>query len=131
LGDLRVKWFDGVSASAGDEHALFNFVNKTLQAYVAKTQCVGFDVVYEDLTQRAAELELPPDIVERTRQAIGYFYSGGKQGQYDRSLRGAISVAAGMIDIDWKEFGRDSWCDDDRLTKIAGYGRRTTNVTHD
>jgi hypothetical protein len=46
-----------VSASAGDEHALFKFVNKTLQAYVAKTQCVGFDVVYEDLTQRAAELD--------------------------------------------------------------------------
>jgi hypothetical protein len=66
------------SAHADDQT---QFVTKVFEALLAKTQCPGTGIVYEDWVARGAEMHLPPEIVEQTRLAIAYSLTRGEMGE--------------------------------------------------
>lgn len=47
------------SARAADDHTRSNYVTMVLQAFAAKVECPGTDVVYQDLVQKAQQMQLP------------------------------------------------------------------------
>jgi len=54
------------------------YVTMVLQAFAAKVECPGMDVVYQDLAQKAQEMHLPDGTTEKVRKAIAYMHTGGK-----------------------------------------------------
>src|SRR5207244_13521026 len=71
------------------------YVTMVLQAFAAKVECPGMDVVYQDLAQKAQEMNLPAGTTEKVRQAIAYMHTGGKMGQpevYDFKLEVALAT---------------------------------------
>ena len=57
------------------------YVTMVLQAFAAKVECPGTDVVYQDLVQKAQEMHLPDGTTEQVRKAIAYMHTGGKMGE--------------------------------------------------
>src|ERR1700690_1637588 len=70
------------------------YVTMVLQAFAAKVECPGMDVVYQDLVQKAQEMHLPDETTEKVRKAIAYMHTGGKMGErQDDDLMSEIGVA--------------------------------------
>ena len=101
------------------------YVTMVLQAFAAKVECPGMDVVYQDLAQKAQEMNLPDGTTEKVRQAIAYMHTGGKMGQrQDDDLMAEVAVATQSTDLDQRRLGMPTWCETQK-TRLAGFIRVT------
>jgi hypothetical protein len=101
------------------------YVTMVLQAFAAKVECPGMDVVYQDLAQKAQEMNLPDGTTEKVRQAIAYMHTGGKMGQrQDDDLMSEVAVATQTTDLDQRRLGMTTWCETQK-TRLAGFIRVT------
>jgi hypothetical protein len=99
------------------------YVTMVLQAFAAKVECPGMDVVYQDLAQKAQEMNLPDGTTEKVRQAIAYMHTGGKMGErQDDDLMSEVAVATSSTDLDQRRLGMTSWCETQK-TRLAGFVR--------
>jgi hypothetical protein len=117
----------GLVALAAPAHAESRsvYVTMVLQAFAAKVECPGMDVVYQDLAQKAQEMNLPDGTTEKVRQAIAYMHTGGKMGQrQDDDLMSEVAVATQTTDLDQRRLGMTTWCETQK-TRLAGFVRVT------
>jgi hypothetical protein len=99
------------------------YVTMVLQAFAAKVECPNTDVVYQDLLQKAQQMQLPDGTTEKVRKAIAYMHTGGKMGErQDDDLMAEVAVATQSIDLDQRRLGMTSWCQTEK-TRLAGYIR--------
>jgi hypothetical protein len=99
------------------------YVTMVLQAFAAKVECPGLDVVYQDLVQKAQEMHLPDGTTEKVRKAIAYMHTGGKMGErQDDQLMSEVDVATRSTDLDQKRLGLPTWCETQKTT-LAGFIR--------
>ena len=99
------------------------YVTMVLQAFAAKVECPGMDVVYQDLVQKAQEMHLPDGTTEKVRKAIAYMHTGGKMGErQDDKLMSEVDVATRSTDLDQKRLGLPTWCETQKTT-LAGFIR--------
>jgi len=99
------------------------YVTMVLQAFAAKVECPGMDVVYQDLVQKAQEMHLPDETTEKVRQAIAYMHTGGKMGErQDDDLMSEIGVATMSTELDQRRLGMTIWCETQK-TKLVGFVR--------
>ena len=99
------------------------YVTMVLQAFAAKVECPGMDVVYQDLVQKAQEMHLPDGTTERVRKAIAFMHTGGKMGErQDDQLMSEVDVATRSTDLDQKRLGLPTWCETQKTT-LAGFIR--------
>src|SRR6185369_16754931 len=97
-------------AQAADR-ARSQYVTLVLQAFAAKVECPGTDLVYQDLVQKAQEMQLPDGTTEQVRKAIAYMHTGGKMGEPgDDQLMSEIAIATRSTDLDQKKLGMTTWC---------------------
>jgi hypothetical protein len=118
----------GLVALAAPAHAesppRSQYVTMVLQAFAAKVECPGTDVVYQDLAQKAQEMHLPEGTTEQVRQAIAFMHTGGKMGERQADdLMMEVAVATRSTDLDQKRLGMTTWCEIQK-TKLAGFVRR-------
>jgi hypothetical protein len=117
----------GLVAVAAPAHAESRsaYVTMVLQAFAAKVECPGMDVVYQDLAQKAQEMNLPDGTTEKVRQAIAFMHTGGKMGQrQDDDLMVEVAVATQSTDLDQRRLGMTTWCETQK-TRLAGFIRVT------
>jgi hypothetical protein len=115
----------GLVALAAPAHAESRsaYVTMVLQAFAAKVECPGMDVVYQDLAQKAQEMNLPDGTTEKVRQAIAYMHTGGKMGErQDDDLMSEVAVATSSTDLDQRRLGMTTWCETQK-TRLAGFVR--------
>jgi hypothetical protein len=99
------------------------YVTMVLQAFAAKVECPGTDVVYDDLVQRARDMQQPDGTTETVRKAIAYMLTGGKIGERgDDDLMGEVALATQSTDFDQKRLGMATWCETQK-SKLAGFIR--------
>ena len=99
------------------------YVTMVLQAFAAKVQCPGMDIVYQDLVQKAEEMHLPDGTTEKVRMAIAYMHTGGKMGERgDDDLMTEVALATKSTDVDQKHLGMTTWCETQK-TRLAGFIR--------
>src|SRR3954467_12005263 len=99
------------------------YVTMVLQAFAAKVECPGTDVVYQDLVQKAQEMQQPDGTTEQVRKAIAYMHTGGKMGERgDDDLMTEVGMATRSTDLDQKQVGMTTWCETQK-TKLAGFIR--------
>jgi len=99
------------------------YVTMVLQAFAVKVECPGMDVVYQDLVQKAKDMQLPDGTAEQVRKAIAYMHTGGKMGeQQTDDLMGEVAVATQTTDMDQRRIGMTTWCETQK-TKLAGFIR--------
>jgi len=99
------------------------YVAMMLQAFAAKVECPGMDVAYQDLVQKAKEMQLPDETTEQVRKAIAYLHTGGKMGERgDAELMTEIAIATKTTDLDQRRIGMSTWCETQK-TKLAGFVR--------
>jgi hypothetical protein len=99
------------------------YVTMVLQAFAAKVECPGTDVVYDDLVQKARDMRQPDGTTETVRKAIAYMLTGGKMGERgDDDLMGEVALATQSTDFDQKRLGMAIWCDTQK-SKLAGFIR--------
>lgn len=99
------------------------YVTMVLQAFAAKVECPGMDVVYQDLVQKAQEMHLPDGTTEKVRKAIAYIHTGGRMGErQDDDLMSEVDVATRSTDLDQKRLGLPTWCETQKTT-LAGFIR--------
>jgi hypothetical protein len=99
------------------------YVTMVLQAFAAKVECPGTDVVYDDLVQKARDMQQPDGTTETVRKAIAYMLTGGKMGERgDDDLMGEVALATQSTDFDQKRLGMAIWCDTQK-SKLAGFIR--------
>ena len=99
------------------------YVTMVLQAFATKVECVGMDVVYADLVQKAEEMKLPDGTTEKVRKAIAFMHTGGKMGERaDDDLMSEVAVATRSTDLDQKRLGMTIWCETQK-TRLAGFIR--------
>ena len=99
------------------------YVTMVLQAFAAKVECPGMDVVYQDLVPKAQEMHLPAETTEKVRKAIAYMHTGGKMGErQDDDLMSEIGVATMSTELDQRRLGMTIWCEAQK-TKLAGFVR--------
>jgi hypothetical protein len=99
------------------------YVTMMLQAFAAMTECPGTDVVYQDLVQKARDMQQPDGTTESARKAIAWLLTGGKNGEKgDDTLMGEVALAMQTTDLDQKRLGMKTWCETQR-TKLAGFIR--------
>jgi hypothetical protein len=99
------------------------YVTMVLQAFAAKVECPGTDVVYQDLVRKAEEMHLPDGTTEKVRKAIAYMHTGGKMGErQDDELMSEVGMATRSTDLDQKRLGMTTWCETQK-TKLAGFIR--------
>jgi hypothetical protein len=97
-------------AQAADPQSVY--VTLVLQAFAAKVECPNTDVVYQDLLQKAQQMQLPEGTTERVRKAIAYMHTGGKMGEkQDDTLMAEVAVATQSTDLDQRRLGMSSWCE--------------------
>lgn len=112
-----------VGSAQADDRTQTQFVTKVFEALRAKTQCPGTGIVYEDWVGRAAEMHLPPEIVEQTRLAIAYSLTRAELGEaQNRELMAKVSIIGKMIDLDQTTIGVPKWCVG-RREKLVGFAR--------
>jgi hypothetical protein len=81
------------------------------------------DVVYQDLVQRAQEMQMPDGTTEQVRKAIAYMHTGGKMGERQADdLMSEVAIATQSTDLDQKRLGMTTWCETQK-TKLAGFVR--------
>jgi hypothetical protein len=115
----------GLLALAAPAHSepSATYVTLVLQAFAAKVNCPGTDVVYQDLVQKAQEMHQPDGTTETVRKAIAYMLTGGKMGERgDDALRKEIAIAVQSTDFDQKRLGMQTWCEAAKPT-LAGFIR--------
>src|SRR5258707_11457364 len=96
------------------------YVTMVLQAFAAKVECPGMDVVYQDLAQKAQEMHLPDGTTEKVRKAIAYMHTGGKMGErQDDDLMAEVALATKSTDLDQTRLGMTSSCETQK-TRPAG-----------
>jgi hypothetical protein len=115
----------GLIALAAPAHAESRsaYVTMVLQAFAAKVECPGMDVIYQDLLQKAQEMQLPDGTTEKVRKAIAYMHTGGKMGErQDDDLMSEVAMATSSTDLDQKRLGMTTWCETQK-TSLAGFIR--------
>ena|SRR5262245_66694821 len=96
------------------------YVTMVLQAFAAKVECPGTDLVYQDLVKRAQDMHLPDDTTEKVRKAIAFMHTGGKMGErQDDDLMSEVAVATQATDFDQRRLGMTGWCEVQK-TNLAG-----------
>jgi hypothetical protein len=99
------------------------YVAMVLQAFAAKVECPGMDVAYQDLVQKAKDMQLPDETTEKVRKAIAFMHTGGKMGERgDAELMSEIAVATKTTDLDQRRLGLSTWCETQKTT-LAGFVR--------
>ncbi len=99
------------------------YVTLVLQAFAAKVECPGTDVVYQDLVQKAQEMQQPDGTTETVRKAIAYMLTGGKMGERGNDqLMQEIAIAVQSTDLDQKRLGMPTWCETQK-SSLAGFIR--------
>jgi hypothetical protein len=99
------------------------YVTMVLQAFAAKVQCPGMDVVYQDLVQKAQEMQLPDSTTEQVRKAIAFMHTGGKMGERGNDeLMTEVAIATQTTDMDQRRVGLTTWCETQK-TRLAGFVR--------
>ena len=99
------------------------YVTMVLQAFAAKVECPNTDVVYQDLVQKAQDMQMPDGTTEMVRKAIAYLHTGGKMGEkQDDELMSEVAIATRSTDLDQKRLGMTTWCDNQR-SRLAGFIR--------
>ena len=99
------------------------YVTMVLQAFAAKIDCPGVDVVYQDLQQKADEMQMPDGTTEKVRNAIAYTLTSGKMGQReDDDLVLEVTTAKTSTDKDLNRLGIPAWCET-QTPKLAGFIR--------
>jgi hypothetical protein len=99
------------------------YVTMVLQAFAAKVECPGTDVVYQDLVQKAQEMWRPDATTEKVRKAIAYMHTGGKMGErQDDELMSEVALATRSTDLDQKRVGMTAWCETQKA-RLAGFIR--------
>jgi len=107
-------------AQAADDHTRSNYVTMVLQAFAAKVECPGTDVVYQDLVQKAQQMQLPEGTTEQVRKAIAWMHTGGKMGEKQSDdIMAEVAVATQTTDLDQRRLGMSSWCEKQK-TSLAG-----------
>lgn len=87
------------------------YVTMVLQAFAAKVECPGTDVVYQGMVQKAQDMHLPDGTTEKVRKAIAYMHTGGKMGEkQEDDLMAEVAVATQATDMDQRRLGMTSWC---------------------
>jgi hypothetical protein len=103
-----------------EEHTRSTYVTLVLQAFAAKVECPGTDVVYQDLLQKAQQMNLPEGTTEKVRKAIAWMHTGGKMGEkQDDDLMAEVAVATQATDLNQRRLGMPSWCEAQK-TNLAG-----------
>lgn len=99
------------------------YVTLVLQAFAAKVECPGMDVVYADLVQKAQEMQLPEGTTEQVRKAIAFMHTGGKMGERQADdLMSEVAIATQTTDLDQRRLGMTTWCETQKA-KLAGFVR--------
>jgi hypothetical protein len=99
------------------------YVTMVLQAFAAKVECPGTDVVYQDLAQKAQDMHLPDETTEKVRKAIAYMHTGGKMGErQDDDLMSEVAIATKSTDLDQNRLGMTSWCETQK-SRLSGFIR--------
>ena len=110
-------------SAPADAASRAEYVTMVLQAFAAKVQCPGTDVVYPDLVQKAQEMQLPDGITEQVRKAIAYMHTGGRRGERQADdLMSEVAIATQSTDLDQKRLGMATWCETQK-DKLAGFVR--------
>lgn len=105
---------------AADDHTRSNYVTLVLQAFAAKVQCPGTDVAYQDLVQKAQQMQLPDGTTEQVRKAIAWMHTGGKMGEKQSDdIMAEVAVATQTTDLDQRRLGMSNWCEKQK-TSLAG-----------
>ena len=115
----------GLIALAAPAHAeqRLAYVTMVLQAFATKVECPGTDVVYQDLVQKAQEMQMPDGTTEQVRKAIAYMHTGGKMGELQaEDLMSEVALATKTTDLDQKRVGMTAWCETQK-SKLAGFIR--------
>ena len=115
----------GLIALAAPAHAEPRsvYVTMVLQAFAAKVECPGMDVAYQDLVQKAKEMQLPDETTEKVRKAIAFIHTGGKMGERgDGELMSEVAMATKTTDLDQRRLGLSTWCETQK-TKLVGFVR--------
>lgn len=103
-----------------EDHPRSTYVTMVLQAFAAKVECPGTDVVYQDLVQKAEQMHLPDGTTEKVRKAIAWMHTGGKMGEkQDDDLMAEVAVATQATDLNQRRLGMPSWCEAQK-TNLAG-----------
>jgi hypothetical protein len=119
---LLIAGLLALSAPA-DAASRAEYVTMVLQAFAAKVQCPGMDVVYQDLVQKAQEMQLPDGTTEQVRKAIAYVHTGGRMGERQADdLMSEVAIATQSTDLDQKRLGMTTWCETQK-DKLAGFVR--------
>jgi hypothetical protein len=112
-----------VLAAPAHAQSRSTYVTMVLQAFAAKVECPGTDVVYQDLVQKAREMHLPDGTTEQVRKAIAYMHTGGKMGErQDDKLMSEVGIATRSTDLDQKRLGMTAWCGTQK-TQLSGFIR--------
>lgn len=99
------------------------YVTMVLQAFAAKVECPGTDVVHQDLVRKAHEMSLPDETTEKVRKAIAWMHTGGKMGERgDDALMAEVAVATRSTDLDQRRLGMTTWCETQKA-RLAGFVR--------
>jgi hypothetical protein len=99
------------------------YVTMVLQAFAAKVECPGTDLVYQDLVQKAQEMHLPDGTTEQVRKAIAFMHTGGKMGEKQSDdLMMEVAIATQTTDLDQRRLGMTGWCHEQKA-QLAGYIR--------
>ncbi|MBR0776011.1 hypothetical protein JQ543_18890 [Bradyrhizobium diazoefficiens] len=95
-----------------DDHTRSKYVTMVLQAFAAKVECPNTDVVYQDLVQKAQQMQLPDGTTEQVRKAIAYMHTGGKMGEKQADdIMAEVAVATQTTDLDQRRLGMSTWCE--------------------
>jgi len=88
------------------------YVTMVLQAFAAKVECPGTEIVYQGLVQKAQEMQMPDGTTEKVRKAIAFMHTGGKMGEkQDDDLMSEVAIATRSTDLDQRRLGIKAWCD--------------------
>jgi hypothetical protein len=105
---------------AADDHPRSTYVTMVLQAFAAKVECPGTDVDYQDLVQKAQQMQLPDGTTEQVRKAIAWMHTGGKMGEKQADdIMAEVAVATQATDLDQRRLGMSNWCEKQK-TSLAG-----------
>jgi hypothetical protein len=116
-----------VPAKAAQAEPRSVYVTMMLQAFAAKVECPGTDLVYQDLVQRAQDMHMPDGTTEQVRKAIAYLHTGGRMGEkQDDALMAEVALATQITDHDQRNVGMTAWCADQKK-RLAGFIRPKEN----
>jgi hypothetical protein len=115
-----------VAAAPAQAEPRSTYVTLVLEAFAAKVECPGTDLVYQDLVQKAQDMQMPDGTTEKVRKAIAYLHTGGRMGErQDDDLMAEVAVATQVTDHDQRRLGMATWCQDQKQ-RLAGFIRSST-----